>query len=639
MAPQPARTALPFYRLAHDPQLRRSPYKPWKPAVELGVTAGLFLVLQIAYVVVFLIVGAGNGYGIDWLEKVLFAEEADGDPAEMLFTYGAIAVTVLAAIGGALAGGRDPASLVSVAGRVRWKVVGTSLGWVAAPVAACLAVDVLVHGGVPAAPDRGFWLALAVWTAVIPVQCLAEELIFRGVLPQALGAWLRSPLAAFGVSLPFFVLGHTYGLGGLVGVACFAAVASVLVHRTGGIEATVVLHCTNNLALSYLDISGLTALPEEAPRRVLATVVLLLQYAGALVLLVALRRYAPHKRLPPPGWFGGSGWYRGWPLVVLRFRTPAVPVPAAAPARRPLAPTVSPQAFHRTFRPWWRALVEAVVLAVLFLAINIGAVMVLVGSGLALGLPDTFADLNEADLDANVMALIAIAMTCAAPIVAARVSGRRPTELISVTSRFRWKLALPATAAAAVVHFALYALSVRVDGPPEFAPTARGLAFIVVCLLVVPIQAAAEELIFRAAIPQIVGAWVRSPLIAYGAGVPLFVVGHAYDWVGLTDIAVFAVCAAALTWYTKGIEAATALHAVNNIVAFSTLGLGGSEPTSYEVDPVSAAWSIAGTLAATAATVWAVRKVAPRGAKRLTGTVTDVKEVPRAQLEETALHP
>jgi len=247
-----------------------------------------------------------------------------------------------------------------------------------------------------------------------------------------------------------------------------------------------------------------------------------------------------------------------------------------------------------------------VALAVLYLAFTFGTLLLLGFSGMALGLPQTVMDLEGTDLDASVLLLVSLAMTCGAPLLAARISGRRPGELLSVTGRFRWSHAL----APALIAVVGYSFSTLIDaaagqyGAPSI--TGRGLAFIAVCLLIVPLQAATEELIFRAAIPQIVGTWVRSPIIAYGAAVPLFVAGHEYNWLGLSDILVFAVCTAVLTWATRGIEASTALHAVGNFFAFIGLGLGVADPTRYDISPAAAAFSIAMTVALTGAILWAV---------------------------------
>ena len=87
-------------------------------------------------------------------------------------------------------------------------------------------------------------------------------------------------------------------------------------------------------------------------------------------------------------------------------------------------------------------------------------------------------------------------------------------------------------------------------------------AFVALCGIVA-LQTAAEELVFRAALPQILGG-LCAPL-AYGLPALGFVALHTGGAGTLADVAVFAACAAWLTWRTRGIEAAWVLHLVGNV--------------------------------------------------------------------------
>ncbi|WP_165164260.1 CPBP family intramembrane glutamic endopeptidase [Corynebacterium qintianiae] len=320
----PPTTELQYHRASREPALRRNRYKAWKPALEIVLVLVLFVMLQAVFVVGFLLVGVGNGLDRDWFSDTIVSDQSDTSPLSMLFYYGALAFSGLGAFIAAWAAGRKPGALFSVAGRVRWRVMAISLCWIGLPAVGCFALDALVNRGVPAPLDRTFWLSSLIWATLIPLQCTAEELIFRGCLPQALGAWIRSPWVVFAISLPLFVAGHAYGLAGLASVAVFAALASLLVHRTGGLEAAIALHCTNNMAISYSGFSGIDSLPEDNNRILITAAAVLLQYAGAAVLLFVLRGYAPAQPSHPPGWFPGTGWFRGWPRVVLRFPPTAV---------------------------------------------------------------------------------------------------------------------------------------------------------------------------------------------------------------------------------------------------------------------------------------------------------------------------
>ena len=91
---------------------------------------------------------------------------------------------------------------------------------------------------------------------LVPFQAAAEEYVFRGILMQSLGAWVRwAPLA---IVLPtvLFAFGHIYDIWGLLDVAAFGLAAAWITWRTGGLEAGIVMHTVNNVVLFLLLASG-----------------------------------------------------------------------------------------------------------------------------------------------------------------------------------------------------------------------------------------------------------------------------------------------------------------------------------------------------------------------------------------------
>jgi membrane protease YdiL (CAAX protease family) len=87
------------------------------------------------------------------------------------------------------------------------------------------------------------------------------------------------------------------------------------------------------------------------------------------------------------------------------------------------------------------------------------------------------------------------------------------------------------------------------------------------------VQAAAEEYAFRGWLLQAVGSWTarfgRSAWPAIVISAIPFVVGHGYtDW-GPVDIGLFAVATGWVVVRTGGLEAAIALHVVNNLTGLT----------------------------------------------------------------------
>ncbi|GAA2803779.1 CPBP family intramembrane glutamic endopeptidase [Nonomuraea dietziae] len=95
------------------------------------------------------------------------------------------------------------------------------------------------------------------------------------------------------------------------------------------------------------------------------------------------------------------------------------------------------------------------------------------------------------------------------------------------------------------------------------------LPALVVIVLLVPFQAAAEEYIFRGWLLQAFGAYIRSPWPGIVLGSAGFAALHAYtDW-GILDVFSFGVLMGWLAVRTGGLEAPIAMHVVNNTLAFA----------------------------------------------------------------------
>ncbi|MBD4543724.1 CPBP family intramembrane metalloprotease, partial [Xanthomonas citri pv. citri] len=82
------------------------------------------------------------------------------------------------------------------------------------------------------------------------------------------------------------------------------------------------------------------------------------------------------------------------------------------------------------------------------------------------------------------------------------------------------------------------------------------------------------------------GTWIRRPVVAVAVTAVLsaatFALAHGSldPWI-LLDLAAFAVAAVLLTWRTGGLEAAVALHVVNNVVIIAAGTLVGTVEDSY----------------------------------------------------------
>ena len=259
--------------------------------------------------------------------------------------------------------------------------------------------------------------------------------------------------------------------------------------------------------------------------------------------------------------------------------------------------------YHRMARTerhrWWRPLVGTILVLAGFFTIS----CVVVGATLAVGeltdRPTGAYDMPTFGATAD-LALVLISIAAALPLVllTARWVQARPAGTVSsVLGRLRWRwlgvcalVALPTVLLLLGGGLGLLELTGGADGMESSGDGWPGwsgfVGSVAVLLLVVPLQAAAEEYVCRGWLLQAVGAFFRGPWVAIGVQAVVFAAAHGWGtrW-GFADLVVMATLTGWLTVRTGGLEAAVALHVVNNLVAFigaAALGELASEETAAD---------------------------------------------------------
>ena len=97
---------------------------------------------------------------------------------------------------------------------------------------------------------------IAIFIAV-PLQSIAEEFMFRGILMQTLGSWFNIPLLA--VILQAIIFGFTHGYNGIgnIGIIISGLVMGFLAWKANGLEVSSAFHTANNLSFSLLVMFGI----------------------------------------------------------------------------------------------------------------------------------------------------------------------------------------------------------------------------------------------------------------------------------------------------------------------------------------------------------------------------------------------
>ena len=114
------------------------------------------------------------------------------------------------------------------------------------------------------------------------------------------------------------------------------------------------------------------------------------------------------------------------------------------------------------------------------------------------------------------------------------------------------------------------------------------LVFLIVSIILIPLQCIAEEYVYRGLIMQTFGSWFKIPVVAILLQAILFSVSHGYNSLGLVEIFVSGIVFGFLTWKTNGIEVSSAMHTANNfaISLFVMFGLKSTTSTPLFNDVV-----------------------------------------------------
>ncbi|WP_435279907.1 CPBP family glutamic-type intramembrane protease [Streptomyces sp. 1222.5] len=270
---------------------------------------------------------------------------------------------------------------------------------------------------------------------------------------------------------------------------------------------------------------------------------------------------------------------------------------------------------------WWRPLAGTVVVGVGTALLMMVLVVASEVGGVILDRPTDADDMRTwGSIGDMAVELLSIAIAIPAVLLAARwVQGRPAGSVSSVTGRLRRRwlglclwLALPVVVVSLGITFLLPGTGDS-GGEAEWVGWRSFLLALVMLCCFVPLQAAAEEYVFRGWLVQAVGSWLRSPWMAVLPQAVLFAAAHGWGtaW-GFADLVVFGGVMGLLAVRTGGLEASIALHTLNNWVGMGiAAGIKGaldSDETAADMGWVEAAVDIPTILIYAAAVLWFARR-------------------------------
>ena len=276
---------LPYHRLSHvNPRAR------WfTPVLEGLLIAGIYFVLLLIVSFALLAFAVMLRVPYDYLTDL---QRIYANVFKTPLVFVALLITIIPVIPAIfiarLITNFKPLGLIhSIAGRMRWSYLSVFLGFGFLIFGlyyvgfATLDGSLTTQNSVHPLNSGMFWLYIVLILLIVPFQCYAEELLFRGYLMQTVGRWLKNPVWAIIVPAPIFMVLHGYGLWGLLSVLTMALIAGFLCWYTGGLEAGIGLHIANNVSIFIFGLLGL-ADPFDANREAQA-----LDFVQALILQLA----------------------------------------------------------------------------------------------------------------------------------------------------------------------------------------------------------------------------------------------------------------------------------------------------------------------------------------------------------------
>ena len=251
------------------------------------LTGVLFLVFHFIFqVILILALSFAPGAGFQRITDIVIGGYDSFDAYTVtgaLLTLGSVALMIPAlALANLIVGKRSFRSYSSSRGgwnhEIFFKCLLISVIVVSIPI---IIDDVFIQGRAGAARFTlpGFILL----TLLGPLQCIAEEYAFRGILMQAVGSWVRIPPLAIMITAAVFAAMHPYNIIGVIEIFISGCVFGAVAWAGHGIEVSSALHIANNMAIFYCVGFGFGRITsQETPAECIFSVTISLIYVAVI---------------------------------------------------------------------------------------------------------------------------------------------------------------------------------------------------------------------------------------------------------------------------------------------------------------------------------------------------------------------
>ena len=145
--------------------------------------------------------------------------------------------------------------------KVFWKAFPIALICISIPI---IIKDLFFEHDISDFEMKFTWFSFLVVTILGPLQCIAEEYAFRGLLMQTFGSWFRLPAVAVILSSAVFAAMHPYDMIGKTGILVSGIVFAATAWIGRGIEVSSAFHICNNMTIFYLQGMNLSTISTES---------------------------------------------------------------------------------------------------------------------------------------------------------------------------------------------------------------------------------------------------------------------------------------------------------------------------------------------------------------------------------------
>lgn len=260
-------------------------YRWYKPLLTCLLVGIFYMIFSSIVVLITIIWGAAQGVNImDKLNVSYDALDAYSPIGAFLSFGNIIAFLPALLLGNRIVNARPFSSYSSSRGGFNFADFFKSFG----PALVLLALPIGIYSFVTLSQkgDVRFDVAGIIFCIILcPLQCIAEEYIFRGLLMQTFGSWIKFPAIPILLQAICFAAMHPYNIWGIIAAGSMGIILGVCTCITKGLEASCALHVANNMTTFFLSGFGISSIATSVSfMDFLFPIIFCLLYLGFIVL-------------------------------------------------------------------------------------------------------------------------------------------------------------------------------------------------------------------------------------------------------------------------------------------------------------------------------------------------------------------